>query len=141
MSDKSPTTDSSTDQSQTSDSETSRTTEFLTGVAQFNAGEFFECHETLEHLWTADRSPERELIQGIIQIAVGYYHYLRHNRNGALKLLRRGLERVKKYDHKTMQLNIRQFVADVTSNIQAIDASQEDTFPPINIPIIEVLRD
>ncbi|MFN8552754.1 MAG: DUF309 domain-containing protein [Candidatus Obscuribacterales bacterium] len=121
--------------------EKERMEEFLTGVGQFNRREFFECHETLEHLWTNDRSPERELIQGIIQIAVGYYHYLRSNRVGALKLLTRGLARVKKFQDKTMRLNIRQFALDVESNIHSIETSQVDTFPPITIPIIEVLQD
>ena len=56
------------------------------GIEQFNQQDFFDCHETLEDLWRLDTSGERELIQGIIQIAVGYYHYLRENRVGALKL-------------------------------------------------------
>jgi len=118
-----------------------RIKEFLEGVEQFNKQEFFDCHETLEHLWMEDRSPERELIQGIIQIAVGYYHYLRNNRVGALKLLTRGLERIKKYDAICMNLNIQQLAADVSSNIQEIENSEKETFPPISIPVIEVLGD
>lgn len=118
--------------------ENERIKEFLAGVAQFNDREFFECHETLEHLWMEDRSAERELIQGIIQIAVGYYHYGRSNRVGALKLLIRGLERVNKYDDRTMDLNIRRFAHEVDSNIQTIRESAEGTFPPIKIPMIEV---
>lgn len=121
--------------------ETERINEFLKGIGEFNCREFFECHETLEHLWTYDRSPERELIQGIIQIAVGYYHYLRSNRVGALKLLTRGLARVKKFPDRTMRLNIRQFALDIETNIHSIETSQVDTFPPITIPIIEVFQD
>lgn len=118
-----------------------RMKEFLEGVEQFNKKEFFDCHETLEHLWMEDRSPERELIQGIIQIAVGYYHYLRSNRVGALKLLTRGLERIKKYGDICMRLNIHQLALDVFSNIEEIENSEKDSFPPINIPVIEVLGD
>ncbi len=115
--------------------------ELLAGVAQFNSREFFDCHETLEHLWMHDRSAERELIQGIIQIAVGYYHYLRNNRVGALKLLTRGLERIKKYEPSCLHLNIRKLSGDVSANIEDIDKSEKETFPAINIAIIEVLRD
>ncbi len=115
--------------------------ELLAGVAQFNSREFFDCHETLEHLWMHDRSAERELIQGIIQIAVGYYHYLRNNRVGALKLLTRGLERIKKYDPRCLHLNIHKLSCDVSANIEDIDKSEKETFPAINMPIIEVLRD
>ncbi len=115
--------------------------ELLHGVEQFNNRQFFDCHETLEHLWMHDQSPERELIQGIIQIAVGYYHYLRDNRIGALKLLTRGLERIKKYDSHCLHLNIGKLSFDVAANIEDIDKSEEGTFPALNMPIIEVLRD
>jgi len=67
---------------------------FSKGVNEFNAREFFQCHETLEKYWTAQSGEERELTQGIIQIAVGYHHLFRDNQKGALKLLKRGLERI-----------------------------------------------
>ncbi|HEY9677170.1 MAG TPA: DUF309 domain-containing protein [Drouetiella sp.] len=114
---------------------------FFEGVEQFNKREFFDCHETLEHLWTHDRSDERELIQGIIQIAVGYYHFLRENHVGALKLLRRGLERVKKYEPRCMSLNIQKFAKDVSVNIEEIDRMETGTHGSINIPQIESERD
>lgn len=118
-----------------------RELEFLQGVAQFNEREFFECHETLEHLWTHDRSPERELIQGIIQIAVGYYHHLRQNNVGALKLLRRGLERIKKYKTGCMHLNIQQLSLDVSANIEEISRLEIGDTAVINMPFIQLLRD
>lgn len=41
------------------------------GIAYFNAGFFWECHEVLEAVWmhTPNPSPEREMVQGIIQLA------------------------------------------------------------------------
>ena len=38
----------------------------LKGVAEFNRGEFFECHESLEELWLAEERPIRSLYQGIL---------------------------------------------------------------------------
>jgi predicted metal-dependent hydrolase len=63
----------------------------LQGVDEFNRGEFFACHETLETLWKHERAPVRELYQGIIQVAVGCYHRERGNYRGAVILLERGL--------------------------------------------------
>ncbi|MBX5493182.1 MAG: DUF309 domain-containing protein [Chloroflexi bacterium] len=60
----------------------------LAGIAQFNAGEYFECHETLEALWKAEHRPVRELYQGILQLAVALYHLQRGNYRGTLNLLR-----------------------------------------------------
>lgn len=68
---------------------------FIEGIDHFNKREFFESHEILEDLWKGQCEPERQLSQGIIQIAVAYYHALAGNSAGALKLFERGLARVR----------------------------------------------
>ena len=57
-------------------------------IAQFNASEYFECHETLETLWRDESRPVRRLYQGILQVGVALYHLERHNYRGTLNLLR-----------------------------------------------------
>lgn len=66
--------------------------ELLTGIAQFNAGDYWHCHETLEMLWRSEPDPIRFLYQGILLIGVGHYHLQRNNRLGALAKLQQGLE-------------------------------------------------
>jgi uncharacterized protein len=66
----------------------------LVGVGQFNTGEYWECHETLETLWRAEPRPVRDLYQGILQIGVAFYHLRHGNLPGAIKMLRRGLPRL-----------------------------------------------
>ncbi len=60
------------------------------GIAQFNRGEYFEQHETLELLWRAERRDVRFLYQGILQIGVAFHHLRRLNHHGALYMLTRG---------------------------------------------------
>jgi hypothetical protein len=67
----------------------------LAGVEQFNAGEYWECHETLEMLWRAEPRPVRDLYQGILQIGVAFHHLRNDNIAGAIKMLRRGLPRLR----------------------------------------------
>ncbi len=62
----------------------------LVGIQQFNRGEFFECHETLEALWMAEPTPLRRLYQGILQVGVAFHHQRRGNARGALGLLAKG---------------------------------------------------
>ncbi len=62
----------------------------LVGIAQFNRGEYFECHETLEALWLAEPTPLRRLYQGILQVGVGLHHLRGGNYRGAAGLLARG---------------------------------------------------
>lgn len=49
---------------------------FAEGVTLFNAGEYYECHDVLEGLWNNAAEPQRSILHGILQCAVGLYHLL-----------------------------------------------------------------
>jgi len=66
----------------------------MRGVEQFNAGEYWECHETLERLWLAEVRPVRGLYQGILQVGIAFHHLVAGNYEGAVKMFRRGLPRL-----------------------------------------------
>ena len=57
----------------------------------------FHAHEVLEAAWKSSPAPERDLWQGLAQIAVGLTHALRGNARGAVALLRRGAGRLADY--------------------------------------------
>ncbi len=57
----------------------------------------FHAHEVLEARWKASPDAERDLWQGLAQIAVGITHAQRGNALGAIALLRRGADRVRPY--------------------------------------------
>jgi uncharacterized protein len=58
-------------------------------------GHPFHAHEVLEAAWKSAPPGERDLWQGLAQIAVGLTHARRGNARGAVALLRRGAERVR----------------------------------------------
>jgi predicted metal-dependent hydrolase len=61
-------------------------------VAEFNAGEFFEQHETLELLWRATPEEVRHLYEGILQVGVGFHHlFVNRNFHGAAVKLDHGV--------------------------------------------------
>jgi uncharacterized protein len=60
-------------------------------------GRPFHAHEVLEASWKTAPPAERDLWQGLAQIAVGLTHARRGNAHGAAALLRRGAERVSGY--------------------------------------------
>jgi hypothetical protein len=70
---------------------------FSRGIELFNTRRFFDAHETWEEIWLASAEPRKTFLQGIIQIAAAYHHYLRANRAGAHSLLAAGLRRLKPY--------------------------------------------
>src|SRR5271170_686029 len=62
-----------------------------------DSGRPFRAHEVLEASWKAAPPAERELWQGLAQVAVGLTHAQRGNARGAAALLRRGGQRVAGY--------------------------------------------
>jgi hypothetical protein len=62
-----------------------------------DSGRPFHAHEVLEASWKSAPAAERDLWQGLAQIAVGLTHAARGNGTGAAALLRRGARRVSRY--------------------------------------------
>lgn len=60
-------------------------------------GRPFHAHEVLEAAWKSAPRGQRDLWQGLAQIAVGLTHAGRGNSRGAVTLLRRGAEAVGRY--------------------------------------------
>ena len=59
------------------------------GIALFNQGHYYRCHDDLEQAWREDDGPGRILYQGILQTGIALYQIQRGNYRGALKMLLR----------------------------------------------------
>ena len=59
------------------------------GLEEFNRGEYFEAHESLETAWMEEQGQGRELYRAILQVAVAYYQIRRGNYKGAAKMFLR----------------------------------------------------
>ena len=76
----------------TSDCSAAAPPQLLQAIDEFNAGEFFEQHETLELLWRATPGEIRHLYEGILQIGVGMHHlFANRNYHGAVVKLDHGI--------------------------------------------------
>ncbi|MBI2526958.1 MAG: DUF309 domain-containing protein [Candidatus Rokubacteria bacterium] len=65
-----------------------------TAACLFDAGLYFEMHEQLEPYWMRSEGDEREVLQGLIQVAVGFQHLANGNLDGARLLLHDGCARL-----------------------------------------------
>jgi hypothetical protein len=86
--------------------------ELLRGIDEFNAGRFFEQHETLELLWRGTASPVRDLYHGILQVGVGLYHRGRGNFHGASVLLEEGIGRLEPFAPACQGIDVARLVSD-----------------------------
>ncbi|MBY0201895.1 DUF309 domain-containing protein [Paenibacillus cucumis (ex Kampfer et al. 2016)] len=73
--------------------------------------DYFECHEVLEELWLErDRDP---LYKGLLQIAVGLYHYRNRNFRGGRMMLQSSLELLESYPDSILGIHLGDLKADV----------------------------
>jgi predicted metal-dependent hydrolase len=71
---------------------------FWEGITQFNQGEYYACHDTLEAIWMRADIPEKPFFQGILQLAVALYHLSNENWQGAAILLGEGMHRLEPFE-------------------------------------------
>lgn len=103
------------------------TPELQQGIAQFNQGEFYACHDTLEALWIQAEEQDKKFYQGILQVAVALYHLGNGNWRGAVILMGEGLNRLQSYLPHYADLDLEAFtadVADILSTLQTLGADR-----------------
>lgn len=101
---------------------------------EYHAGYFFECHDTLEELWAGVRGPSRDFFQGLIQVAVGFYHLGNANRVGAERLLGRALVRLERYPPRYFGLDLERLRREVGAWRARIQAGDVGDFTPERAP-------
>jgi len=94
----------------------------LEGVEQFNRGEFFEQHETLETLWRAETRPVRRLYQGVLQIGVAFHQLRRGNYHGTVTMLARGAGHLELFPSVCQRVDVAALLTDVARARAVIEA-------------------
>jgi hypothetical protein len=67
------------------------------GLELIRAGEYFEAHEELEDEWREAPAEERDFLQGLVHVAVAWYHAGRENRPGCERQLEKAARRLASY--------------------------------------------
>lgn len=93
----------------------------VAGIAQFNRGEFFEQHETLEVLWRAERRPVRRLYQGILQVGVAFHHLRRFNHHGTVYMLTRGSMYLRPFAPVCQAVDVAKLLADAGRALDEVE--------------------
>ena len=79
---------------------------FEIGMKLFNSCQWYKSHDVFEEIWHETGGPERQLIQGILQVAVAQVHLENSNLNGATILYGEALGRLKKFHSVNFGLDI-----------------------------------
>ncbi|KKD56309.1 MULTISPECIES: DUF309 domain-containing protein [Paenibacillus] len=82
---------------------------YVTYLVYFNRDrDYFECHEVLEELWLKlDRDP---VYKGLLQIAVGLYHFRNGNYRGGYMMLDSAVHRLEHASSHALGINMAKLV-------------------------------
>lgn len=85
---------------------------FKKGLALFERGEYFECHEVIEDLWleVSSEDPHRDLYRGVIQAAAALYQKGRGIMTGAKGLRRTSLQYLEPYRPEALGFDVEGFI-------------------------------
>ena len=97
---------------------------FHQAVAQFNAADWYACHDGFEALWHETQGPTRPVLQGILQIAVAYLHSDRGNEHGAMVLMGEGLGRLRGCGDHALGLALEPLRCSAEAGLRRLQAGQ-----------------
>jgi predicted metal-dependent hydrolase len=116
--------------------------ELVKAIHEFNAGEFFDQHETLELLWRATPDEIRHLYEGILQIGVGMHHLLENgNFHGAAVKLDHGIRLLEPFPPVCHGVNIarlRHDAAVARKHLLALGPRNLSLFEPELVPKVHM---
>ena len=111
------------------------------GLDLFNAGRFWEAHEAWESAWLVEDGDVRQMLQGLIQVAAGYFKALVQKRPGAAaRLLASGLAKLEPIPDSLAALRLEPFRRAVAGSIDAAhgwERGERDGIDPAGVPRIE----
>ncbi len=109
--------------------DTYKRSRLLTAIKKFNEADYFECHEILEDIWFDVRGNSRDFYQGLLHIAVGFYHLTKintknalpasgvasHNFKGTIIQLDKAINKLNKYDEVYSGIKLHELLKQLKS--------------------------
>ena len=113
---------------------------FIKGLVEYNDKNFYDAHEFWEELWSDYKLEQPNLIQGLIQVSVGYYHLSNLNKKGAIGLFTKALKKLDPYvDSKLLPIDIALIIEDAKKTLDWVESNDDlkvfnwSSFKSINI--------
>ncbi|MEY8744849.1 DUF309 domain-containing protein [Bacillales bacterium AN1005] len=96
--------------------------------------DYFECHEVLEELWLkCDRD---SFYKGMLQIAVGLYHFRNGNLRGARMMFQSAVDLLETYPAAQQGIELGRLVQEVRELLEGLTDSDSDSFPYRDLTIV-----
>jgi predicted metal-dependent hydrolase len=100
------------------------------GLELIRSGDYFEAHEELEDEWRGAPDHERDFLQGLLHVAVGWLHAERGNRPGCERQLEKALRRLGAYGASHRGVDLERVREDVERAREVVLAGSLDLPKP-----------
>jgi len=108
-------------------------------VGEFNQGQYWHCHETLEAIWLPERYPLRLFYHGLIKAAVGLLHLERRNRHGALVKLGDAAYALAPFSPQFLGIDTASLREDVKQRLEHIGSGLDTDWTAVeNLPAVQI---
>ena len=98
---------------------------FEIGMKLFNDCKWYESHDVFEEIWHETNGPQRQVLQGILQVAVAEVHLGNGNINGATILYGEALGRLKRYELDNLKLDINNLCEVITKRLEFLQMGKD----------------
>lgn len=116
--------------------------ELLQAYGEFNRGDWFECHETLEDLWVGEDGETRDFYQGFLQVAVALHHWREGNYGGAVRVLEAGIDYLRRVGPVCQRMDVAGlvFAAErLQKELAALGPERMAALDPARIPKLRII--
>ena len=86
---------------------------FEIGIKLFNSCQWYKSHDVFEEIWHETGGPERQILQGILQVAVAQVHLENNNLKGAKSLLNKCKEKFLEFNHTQRGISVRGLLSEI----------------------------
>ncbi len=99
---------------------------FLKGLVEYNSKNFYDAHEFWEELWSDHKLEQPDIIQGLIQISVGYFHLTNLNKKGTIGLFTKAIKKLTPHvNSEKLPIDISLIVLDAEKMLKWVLTSQD----------------
>lgn len=88
--------------------------------------DYYECHEVMEELWLQEG--KNKLLQALLQVAVGLYHFRNENLQGAIKLMEQALDKCSEKWHGSLGIDEQKLFAEVREYLDRLNQYEQHPF-------------
>lgn len=100
---------------------------YLLFIYYFNyKRDYYECHDVLEELWLEEQRDK--FLQGLLQVAVGLYHFRWNNVKGSILLFEGAVEKLQPYPDVKAGINLKKLKQEAEEYLRKLVNFEKEPF-------------